>query len=74
MRKYHYLHPKINGKLVVKTFQEEVFPHCLKHGYKLIIVDNDNKFHSKALVEAGEEEGIQIHPGGGKRCWVSATF
>ena len=42
-----------------------------KHGYKLIIVDNDSKFHCKALVQAAEAEGIQIYPGSGKRVWVT---
>ena len=65
------MHPKINAALVVKTFQNEVFPHCEKHGYKLIIVDNDSKFHCKALVLAAEAEGIQIYPGSGKRVWVT---
>ena len=71
VRKYHFEHPKIDGKLVVKTFKEFVFPHCHIHGYKLIILDNDSKFHSKALVEAAKEEGLQIYPGSGKRCWVN---
>ena len=70
VRKYHFEHQTIDAKAVVKNFQDEVFPHCLKHGYKLIILDNDSKFHTKALVEAAEEEGLQIHPGSGKRCWV----
>ena len=70
VRKYHYVHPKINAQLVIETFRNEVFPHCLKHGCKLIVVDNDSKFHCKGLVEAGEEEGVQIYPGSGKRVWV----
>ena len=70
MRKYHFEHQTIDAKAVLKTFQEEVFNHCLKHGYKLIILDNDSKFHTKSLVEAAAEEGLQIYPGSGKRCWV----
>ena len=58
MRKYHFEHQLIDAKAVVKTFQDEVFPHCLKHGYKLIILDNDSKSHTKALVEVAAEEGL----------------
>jgi len=74
VRKYHYEHPKINAELVVNTFQDEVFPHCHKHGYKVVVIDNDSKFHCMALVKAGEEEGIQIYPGSGKRCWVNSEL
>lgn len=73
VRKYHYEHSTVNANLVVEVFKEEVFPQCLKHGYKLIILDNDSKFHTKALVEAAEEEGLQIYAGCGKRCWVLHT-
>ena len=59
---------------MVKVFQEKVFPHCHTHGYKLIVLDNDSKFHSKALVEAAAEEGLQIYPGSGKRCWVTSNL
>ena len=48
-----------------------MFPHCHIHGYKLITLDKDSKFYSKALVEAAKEEGLQIYPGSGKRCWVN---
>ena len=46
----------------------------MKHGYKLIILDNDSKFHTKALVEAAEGEGLQIYPGSGKKYWVPQCF
>ena len=71
VRKYHFEHPKIDGKLIVKTPKEVVFPHCHIHGYKLITLDKDSKFYSKALVEAAKEEGLQIYPGSGKRRWVN---
>ena len=71
VRKYHFEHPKIDAELVVEMFKEEVFPHMLKHGYKLVILDNDPKFHTKKLTDAAQEEGLQVYPGSGKRCWVS---
>ena len=67
---YHIFHQIIDARAVLKVFQDLVIPHCLEHGYKLVIVDNDSKFHTKALVQASAEEGIQIYPGSGKRCWV----
>ena len=67
---FHFVHQIIDAKAVLKVFQVLIIPHCPKHGYKLVIVDNDSKFHTKALVQASAEEGIQIYPGSGKRCWV----
>ena len=74
VRKYHFEHQTIDAKAVVKVFQDEVISHCLKHGYKLVVLDNDSKFHTKALVLAPVEEGIQIYPGNGKRCGVAHAF
>ena len=45
--KKHFEHPKIVGKLVLQAFGDEVVPHCKQHGIKMIIVDNESKFHSK---------------------------
>ena len=74
VRKYHYEHDTVNASLVVDQFKENVFPHCLTHGYKMIILDNDSKFHTKSLVDAAAEEGIQIYLGSGKRCWVLSRW
>ena len=48
--KYHFVHPKIDAKMVVDVFVEEVVPWALENGIKMFIMDNDAKFHTKSLV------------------------
>ena len=66
----HFEHPSINGLLVKQTFGKKVEPWCKKHGIKLVVLDNDPKFHTKMLVDMMKRNGIQIFPGSGKNVWV----
>lgn len=67
--KHHYEHHIIDAKLVVKTFEEEVLPWAQAMGIKMLICDNDSKFHTKMLVELCKRNGIEMYPGGGKKPW-----
>ena len=67
--KHHYVHQTIDAKLVVKTFEEELIPWAKEMGIKMLIADNDSKFHTKMLCKLCEKHGIQIYPGGGKTPW-----
>ena len=67
--KKHFEHPKINGKLVKGVFEDELVSWCHEKGIKLIILDNESKFHTKLLVEFMASRGIQIYPGSGKKPW-----
>ena len=61
--KKHFEHPSIDGKMVKKVFEEEVVPWCKENGLKLLILDNESKFHTKMLVTFMKSKGIQIyHP------------
>ena len=40
-----------------------------RNGLKLLILDNESKFHTKRLVTHMESHGIQIYPGSGKKPW-----
>ena len=41
-----------------------------KNKFKLLIVDNDPKFHSKMITEFMKRNGVQIYWGSGKNVWV----
>ena len=70
--KYHFEHPKINGALVKAVWEVKVGPHLQEHGIKLVVMDNDCKFHTKGLVQMMENKfGVQVYPGSGTRPWVS---
>ena len=72
--KTHFEHPSIDALMVKKTFETKVVPWCKKNGVKLVILDNDSKFHSKMLVECMKRHGIQIYPGSGSKVWVIFYF
>ena len=55
--------------MVKQVFDEEVVPRCKENGLKLLILDNESKFHTKMLVTHMEKHGIQIYPGSGKKPW-----
>ena len=57
--------------MVTGVFLEEVVPWCKKNGVKLLIMDNDSKFHTKKLVTELQKKGIQVYPGSGKKPWVN---
>ena len=59
----------LDEKMVKQVFDEEVVPWCKEHGLKLLILDNESKFHTKMLVTHMESHGIQIYPGSGKKPW-----
>ena len=67
--KKHFEHPSIDAKMVKQVFEEEVVPWCKENGLKLLILDNESKFHTKMLVTHMESHGIQIYPGSGKKPW-----
>ena len=52
-----------------KTFEEELIPWAKETGIKMLIADNDTKFHTKMVVELCKKNGIEIYPGGGKKPW-----
>ena len=70
--KKYFEHPSIDGKMVKKVFEEEVVPWCKENGLKLLILDNESKFHTKMLVTFMKSKGIQIYPGSGKKPWGRA--
>lgn len=74
MRKYHFEHPKISAKMVADVFLNEVVPWCKEEGIKLVIMDNDSKFHTKMIVTFMKDHGIQVYPGSGKKPWVTKLF
>ena len=65
MLKYHFEHPSIDGKFVKKDFEKRILPWCKKNKFKLLIVDNDPKFHSKMITEFMKRNGVQIYWGSG---------
>ena len=67
--KKHFEHPTIDAKMVKQVFDEEVVPWCKENGLKLLILDNESKFHTKMLVTHMQSHGIQIYPGSGKKPW-----
>ena len=67
--KNHFEHPKINAAMVKQVFDEKVVPWCKSNGLKLLIMDNESKFHTKMLVTHMQSHGIQIYPGSGKKPW-----
>ena len=67
--KKHFEHPKIDAKLVKQVFDEEVVPWCKENGLKLLIMDNESRFHTRMLVTHMKSKGIQIYPGSGKKPW-----
>ena len=68
-KKYHYNHFTVDARAVVKVCEEELIPWCKTNGLKLLIVDNDTKFHTKQLCTVLERHGIQMYPGSGKKPW-----
>ena len=55
--------------MVKQIFDEETAPWCKENGLKILILDNESKFHTKMLVTHMESHGIQIYPGSGKKSW-----
>ena len=55
--------------MVKQVFDEEVVPWCKENELKLLIMDNESKFHTKMLVTHMKSKGIQIYPGSGKKPW-----
>jgi len=59
----------IDAKMVQEVFDEEVVPWCKSNGLKLLIMDNESKFHTKMLVTNMRSKGIEIYSGSGKKPW-----
>ena len=55
-----------------ETFDKEVVPWCKSNGLKLLVMDNQSKFHTKMLVTHMRSKGIEIYPGSGKKPWNHA--
>ena len=70
MLKYHFEHPSIDGKFVKKYFEKRILPWCKKNKLKLLIVDNDPKFHGKMITEFMKRNGVHIYWGSRKNVWI----
>ena len=55
-----------------RSFDKEVVPWCKSKGFKLLVMDNESKFHTKILVTHMRSKGIEIYPGSGKKPWDRA--
>ena len=58
--------------MVKEVFDKEVVLWCKSNGLKLLVMDNESKFHTKMLVTHMRSKGIEIYPGSGKKPWDRA--
>ena len=80
---YGLIHPEYSNSVITnelknkhnikvkKDFEERILPWCKKNKLKLLIVDNDPKFHSKMITEFMKRNGVQICWGSGKKCLIT---
>ena len=53
--KKHFEHPSIDAQMVKEVFDEEFVLWCKSNGLKLLIMDNESKFHTKNARHAHEK-------------------
>ena len=56
---------KVNAADLVKIVDEKIAPKMAQAGVKTMILDNDRKAHTAAVVNAWKKHGIDVWPGAG---------
>ena len=72
--KSHFEHESIDGPVMLDVFKTKVLPWCEENDLDVLIMDNDPKLHSKAIVTFMWENDMFVYPGGGKNPWVILFF